>query len=57
MSNADILVEIIRLAEQIGNVENAHMYNNDYFSIEGKSKGGKKFNLSLSLREEEKNGN
>lgn len=55
MSNADMFVEMIRLAEQIGNVENANMYPNDYMSIDGETKGGKKFNLSLSLREVIKN--
>ena len=52
MSNADMFVEMIRLAEQMGNVESAMMYPNNYMSIEGVTKGGIKFNLSLSLREE-----
>jgi hypothetical protein len=52
MSNADMFVEMIRLAEQIGTVEDAHMYPNNYLSIAGETKDGKKFNLSLSLRGE-----
>ena len=55
MSNADIFVEMIRLAEQFGKVEAANLYPNDYMSIDGETKGGKKFNLNLSLREENKN--
>ena len=55
MSNADIFVEMIRLAEQIGNVEAANMYRNDYMTIDGETKDGKKFNLNLSLREENTN--
>ena len=55
MSNADMFVELIRLAEQIGNVETANMYPNDYMSIEGVTKCGVKFNLNLSLREVIKN--
>lgn len=57
MSNADMFVEMIRLAEQFGNVKDAHMYPNDYISIAGETKGGKKFSLSLSLMEDEKYGN
>ena len=57
MSNADMFVEMIRLAEQIGNVESAMMYPNDYITVDGKTNGGKKFNLSLGMREDEKDGN
>jgi hypothetical protein len=49
-----MFVEMIRLAEQIGTVEEAHMYTNDYLYINGETKDGKKFNLSLGLREENK---
>lgn len=55
MSNADIMVEMIRLAEQIGNVEAAHMYSNGLLSIDGKTKAGKMFGLNLIMKEEEKN--
>ena len=54
MSNADMLVEMIRLAEQFGKVTDAHLYHNDFINIEGKTKDGKDFNLSLSIKEEEK---
>lgn len=57
MSNADIMVEVIRLAEQIGNVEDAHLYPNDYISVDGKTRDGKVFYINVSLREGEKNGN
>ena len=57
MSNADIMVEMIRLAEQIGNVEDAHLYNGNFFTIDGKTKDGKKFGMSLSIKEEDENGN
>ena len=55
MSNADILVEMIRLADQFGCIEDAHLYHNDFITIEGKIKSGKKFSLSLSVKEDEKN--
>jgi hypothetical protein len=56
MSNAEIFVEMIRLAEQIGKVEAANMYSIDYMSIDGKLKDGNKFNLNLSLKGEVNNG-
>ena len=54
MSNADMFVEMIRLAEQFGKIEDAHMYHNNYLSIDGKTKDGKDFNLNMSVREEKK---
>lgn len=54
MSNADIMVEMVRLAEQIGKVKAAHMYSNDYISIDGKTKDGKSFNMNLTMEEEKK---
>ena len=54
MSNADMLVEMIRLADQFGGIENAHLYDNGFINIEGMTKGGMKFSLSLSVKEEEK---
>ena len=54
MSNADMLVEMIRLAEQFGNVEQIHQYADGYSHIDGKTKAGKQFTLSLSVKEEEK---
>ena len=54
MSNADMLVEMIRLAEQFGKVEQAHQYPDGYSHVNGKTKDGKQFTLSLSFKEEEK---
>ena len=57
MSNADIFVEMVRLTEQIGSVVVAHMYDNGFLTVDGKTKDGKKVNLSLIVKEEEKDGN
>ena len=57
MSNADIFVEMVRLAEQIGEIEDAHMFPTDYLTVCGKTKDGKKFNLTVSIMEEKKDGN
>lgn len=54
MSNADMMVEMIRLAEQFGKVRESHMYHNDYLTVDGVTKDGKKFDLSLMIKEEKK---
>lgn len=54
MSNADMFVEMIRLAEQFGKVVDAHIFSADYLSVNGETRDGKEFNLSLSLKEEKK---
>ena len=55
MSNADMFVEMIRLAEQFGEAVTAHMYENDYLTIEGRTKDGKDFSLNLMIKEDNKN--
>ena len=54
MSNADMLVEMIRLAEQFGKVEQVHMYDDGYSHIDGKTKAGENFKLSLTIKGEKK---
>lgn len=51
MSNADMLVEMIRLGEQFGSVECAMMYPNDFLTVEGETKDERKFTLSLTMKE------
>ena len=52
--NTNIFVEMIRLAEQIGDVAVANMYDAELLAVEGKTKDRKKFSLSLHIKEEEK---
>lgn len=52
MSNADMLVEMIRLAEQFGKVEQGQLYKSGYINIEGKTKDGKEFYLALNVKED-----
>ena len=54
MSNADMLVEMIRLAEQFGNVGQTQMFKSGYINIEGETKDGKSFYMCLNVKEEEK---
>ena len=56
MSNADILVEMIRLGEQFGKLTEVRMYKSGYCHIDGETKGGKEFSLILNMKEEAKNG-
>lgn len=51
MRNADIFIEMMRLGEQVGEVKYA-MHNHGFFAVEGKTKDGKKFSFTLSLKEE-----
>ena len=52
MSNADMIVEMIRLAEQFGQVTEAQLYKSGYIHIDGKTKDGKGFYLSWNFKEE-----
>jgi hypothetical protein len=57
MSNADMLVEMIRLGDQFGKVTEVHLYKSGYCHIDGETKDGKKFSMSLDVKEEKKDGN
>lgn len=50
-----IFQELVEIGRSIGDLANAHLYDSGFISIEGKTKEGKKFSLSLHIAEEEKN--
>lgn len=50
-----IFKTLIETGIKIGTVTDAHMYNGGYINIEGVSHEGKKFSLSLHIKEEDKN--
>lgn len=50
---SSIFQELVEIGRSIGDLTCAHMYDNDFISIEGKTKEGKKFSLSLHITEEE----
>lgn len=52
-----ILQKLIEVSATVGNITDVHLYNNDFINIEGVTADGKKFSLSLHMREEEKDGN
>jgi hypothetical protein len=45
------------LAERIGTISEAHLYSADFITIDGATHNGKKFSVTLSMKEEENNGN
>lgn len=49
--------KLCALADNIGTVTSAMMYESGFMNIEGKLDDGKKFTLSMNIEEEEKDGN
>lgn len=49
-----VFQKLIKIGITFGTVTSAHLYDNDYINIEGMTRGGKKFSLSLCIMEEEK---
>ena len=45
----DFFRELLDLGEDIGIVDSAHMYNDDYCSVDGIDKEGNKFTLTLTI--------
>ena len=43
------------LAERIGTVTEAHMYCSEFITVEGQTHNGKKFTITMNMKEEEKN--
>ncbi len=53
----EVFKKLTRVAEEVGTVNSAMMYESGFITVDGKTKDGKKFSLTLSIKEEEKNGN
>lgn len=51
----EIFEAMIHLAGGVGNVTQAMMYNNGFMAVEGKTKDGKKYSVTLSIEEENNN--
>lgn len=50
---SSIFQELVEIGRSIGDVTSAHLYDNDFISIDGKTKEGKKFSFTLHITEEE----
>lgn len=57
MNMTNALHQLIDIGNCMGSVEGVHMYDKDFLSVEGKTNEGKKFSLTVHVKEEEKNGN
>ena len=49
-----ILQKLIEIGITVGEITGVHMYDNDFITIEGVAHEGKKFSLTLNIKEEEK---
>ncbi len=52
-----MLHQLIDIGNQMGDVDSVHMYDTSFMSVEGKTTEGKKFTLTIQVKEEENNGN
>lgn len=48
---------LIDVGLMVGTVDGIHYYSKDFMTIDGTTKDGKKFSITLRVEEEEKNGN
>ena len=55
MSN--ILHQLIFIGENVGTVDCVHYYSKDFITLEGTTNDGKKYTITLNIKEEEKDGN
>lgn len=52
---SDVLCRLIGLGNEVGTVTSAMMYDFGYMTVDGKTNEGKKFTITLSVKEEEEN--
>ena len=52
---SDILCRLIGLGNKVGTVITAMMYDNGFMTVEGTTKDGKQFSITLRVKEEDKN--
>lgn len=53
---SEIFEALLRLARGVGEVSNAMMYDHGFMTVDGKTAEGKKYSLTLSIKEEEDEG-
>ena len=54
MSLTNVLHQLIDIGNEMGAVESVHMYDTNFMSIDGKTNDGKKFSITINIKEEEK---
>ena len=50
-----IFRKLMEISTNVGSITSAHLYDSEFISIEGVTTDGKKFSLSLHIKEEENN--
>ena len=50
----NVFSNLIHIGKCVGAITSANMYNDEFVTIEGKTEDGKKFSITLSIKEEEK---
>ena len=51
----EIFEALLHLAGGVGTVSNAMMYDHGFMTVEGKTADGKKFSVTLNIKEENEN--
>lgn len=51
---AGILRKIMEIAELLGCIYSAHLYDNNFISVDGRTRDRKKFSITMRIEEEEK---
>ena len=52
---SEVLCRLIGLGNEIGTVTSAMMYDYGFITIDGATKEGKKFSITMSVKEDEEN--
>ena len=52
-----ILKNLLEFADRIGVVDQMHVYDNGFLTVDGKTRDGKKFSISLHFEEVTEDGN
>lgn len=47
----------MELAEKLGAIQDAHLYERNYITVDGETIDGKKFTITVRMEEEYKDGN
>ena len=56
MKNAASILRLsMELAERMGNIHDAHMYDSNFISVDGETSEGKKFSITVRIEEEKEN--
>ena len=55
MGTSETFKELYALAEEMGTVKSAHLYNYGYLTVHGEMENGEEFTLTLDIKEAKEN--